>query len=177
MAFLVLPGLVLIPLSFAERGPYGEVIWTFTWENYRRLLGFGVLGFSLDNLLALVRTVWVALVTTLLAAVLAYPIAFFIRAQHPRRRYLVLSLVLIPFWTNIVIRTYAWQLLLAPEMPFARILAALGLVEPGMALFPSSLAVYLGREVFLNASCASPSALACRGRGTRKANPISWRRR
>jgi len=144
MAFLVLPGLVLIPLSFAERGPYGEVIWTFTWENYRRLLGFGVLGFSLDNLLALVRTVWVALVTTLLAAVLAYPIAFFIRAQHPRRRYLVLSLVLIPFWTNIVIRTYAWQLLLAPEMPFARILAALGLVEPGMALFPSSLAVYLG---------------------------------
>lgn len=144
MAFLVLPGLVLIPLSFAERGPYGEVIWAFTWENYRRLLGFGVLGFSLDNLLALVRTVWVALVTTLLAAVLAYPIAFFIRAQHPRRRYLVLSLVLIPFWTNIVIRTYAWQLLLAPEMPFAQILAALGLVEPGMALFPSSLAVYLG---------------------------------
>ncbi|MBW6394427.1 MAG: ABC transporter permease [Thermus sp.] len=144
MAFLVLPGLVLIPLSFAERGPYGEVIWTLTWENYRRLLGFGVLGFSLDNLLALVRTVWVGLVTTLLAAVLAYPIAFFIRAQHPRRRYLFLSLVLIPFWTNIVIRTYAWQLLLAPEMPFARILAALGLVEPGMALFPSSLAVYLG---------------------------------
>lgn len=144
MAFLVLPGLVLIPLSFAERGPYGEVIWTFTWENYRRLLGFGILGFSLDNLIALVRTVWVALVTTLLAGILAYPIAFFIRAQHSRRRYLFLSLVLIPFWTNIVIRTYAWQLLLAPEMPLARILAALRLVEPGAALFPSSLAVYLG---------------------------------
>lgn len=144
MAFLVIPGLVLIPLSFAERGPYGEVVWTFTWENYRRLLGFGILGFSLDNLLALGRTLWVALVTTVLAGMLAYPIAFFIRAQHPHRRYLFLSLVLIPFWTNIVIRTYAWQLLLAPEMPFARGLAVLGLVEPGMALFPSSFAVYLG---------------------------------
>lgn len=144
LAFLVLPGLVLIPLSFAERGAFGEVVWTFTWDNYRRLLGFGVLGFSLDNLMALFRTLWVALVTTVLAGIVAYPVAFFIRSQPAHRRYFFLALVLIPFWTNIVIRTYAWQLLLAPEMPFARILSALGLVEPGMALFPSSLAVYMG---------------------------------
>ncbi|WP_243026952.1 ABC transporter permease [Thermus albus] len=144
LTFLVLPGLVLIPLSFAERGAFGEVVWTFTWDNYRRLLGFGVLGFSLDNLMALFRTLWVALVTTVLAGIVAYPVAFFIRSQPAHRRYFFLALVLIPFWTNIVIRTYAWQLLLAPEMPFARILSALGLVEPGMALFPSSLAVYMG---------------------------------
>lgn len=144
LAFLILPGLVLIPLSFAERGPFGEVVWTFSWENYRRLLGYGVLGFSLDNLMALIRTAWVALVTTLLAGILAYPIAFFIRSQPAHRRYFLLSLVLIPFWTNIVIRTYAWQVLLAPEMPLAKFFGILGWVEPGMALFPSSFAVYLG---------------------------------
>ncbi|SDE70617.1 spermidine/putrescine transport system permease protein [Thermus arciformis] len=144
LAFLVLPGLLLIPLSFAERGAFGEVVWTFSLENYRRLLGFGVLGFSLDNLLALLRTLSVAFWTTLLCALLAYPLAFFIRAQPPRRRYLFLALVIIPFWTNLVIRTYAWQLLLAPEMPFARLAAALGLVEPGMALYPSAFAVYVG---------------------------------
>lgn len=144
LAFLLLPSLLLIPLSFAQRGVFGEVVWNFGLENYRRLLGFGVLGFSLDNLLALGRTLWVAFWTTAICAVLAYPIAFFIRAQEGRRRYLFLALVLVPFWTNLVIRTYAWQLLLAPEMPLARFLVALGLWEPGMALFPSAFAVYLG---------------------------------
>jgi spermidine/putrescine transport system permease protein len=144
MVFLVIPGLLLLPLSFAERGPFGEVVWTFSLENYRRLLGFGVLGFSLDNLMALFRTLWVAFVTTFICVLLAYPIAFYIRAQEGGRRYLLLALVIIPFWTNLVIRTYAWQLLLAPEMPLARFLAAHGLVEPGMALFPSAFAVYVG---------------------------------
>jgi spermidine/putrescine transport system permease protein len=123
LAFLLLPGLLLIPLSFAERGAFGEVVWTFSLENYHRLLGFGILGFSLDNLMALLRTLWVAFWTTLICVLLAYPI---------------------PFWTNLVIRTYAWQLLLAPEMPLARFLTALGLAEPGMALFPSAFAVYVG---------------------------------
>jgi spermidine/putrescine transport system permease protein len=71
LVFLVIPGLLLIPLSFAERGPFGEVVWTFSLENYRRLLGFGVLGFSLDNLMALIRTLWVALVTTFICVLLA----------------------------------------------------------------------------------------------------------
>jgi spermidine/putrescine transport system permease protein len=144
LAFLLLPGLLLIPLSFAERGAFGEVVWTFSLENYHRLLGFGILGFSLDNLMALLRTLWVAFWTTLICVLLAYPIALFIRAQPASRRYLFLALVIIPFWTNLVIRTYAWQLLLAPEMPLARFLTALGLAEPGMALFPSAFAEYVG---------------------------------
>jgi spermidine/putrescine transport system permease protein len=42
LAFLLLPGLFLIPFSFAERGAFGEVVWTFSLENYHRLLGFGI---------------------------------------------------------------------------------------------------------------------------------------
>jgi len=144
MAFLVLPSLALVAVAFAERGTYGEVVWTFSLENLRRLLGYGLFGWSPDNLLILGRSVWVAFVTSLIAALLAYPLAFFIASRPPRTRYLWLTLVIIPFWTNLVIRTYAWQLLLSPDLPFARVAAALGLAEPGAALYPGSFAVYVG---------------------------------
>ncbi|WP_027891621.1 ABC transporter permease [Calidithermus chliarophilus] len=144
MAFLVLPSLALVAVAFAERGTYGEVVWTFSLENLRRLLGYGLFGWSPDNLLILGRSVWVAFVTSLIAALLAYPLAFFIASRPPRTRYLWLTLVIIPFWTNLVIRTYAWQLLLSPDLPFAQVAAALGLAEPGAALYPGSFAVYVG---------------------------------
>lgn len=144
MAFLVLPSLALVAVAFAERGIYGEIVWTFSLENLKRLLGYGLFGWSPDNLLILGRSVWVAFVTSLVAALLAYPLAFFIASRPPRTRYLWLTLVIIPFWTNLVIRTYAWQLLLSPELPFARVAAALGLAEPGTALYPGSFAVYVG---------------------------------
>ncbi|RIH87558.1 ABC transporter permease [Calidithermus roseus] len=144
MAFLVLPSLALVAVAFAERGTYGEIVWTFSLENLKRLLGYGLFGWSPDNLLILGRSVWVAFVTSLIAALLAYPLAFFIASRPPRTRYLWLTLVIIPFWTNLVIRTYAWQLLLSPELPFARVAAALGLAEPGTALYPGSFAVYVG---------------------------------
>jgi spermidine/putrescine transport system permease protein len=144
MAFLVLPSLALVAVAFAERGGYGEIVWSFSLENLRRLLGYGLFGWSPDNLLILGRSVWVAFVTSLVAALLAYPLAFFIASRPPRTRYLWLTLVIIPFWTNLVIRTYAWQLLLSPELPLARAAAALGLAEPGVALYPGSFAVYVG---------------------------------
>jgi spermidine/putrescine transport system permease protein len=144
MAFLVLPSLALVAVAFAERGGYGEIVWSFSLENLRRLLGYGLFGWSPDNLLILGRSVWVAFVTSLVAALLAYPLAFFIASRPPRTRYLWLTLVIIPFWTNLVIRTYAWQLLLSPELPLARAAAALGVAEPGVALYPGSFAVYVG---------------------------------
>ncbi len=142
--FLVLPSLVLVAVAFAGRGPYGELIWTFSLDNFKRLAGFGILGWSADYLLILWRSIWVALVTTGLALLLAYPLAFFIAARPPRTRYLWLALIIIPFCTNLVIRTYAWMLILAQQMPPARLAQALGLIPSDTALYPSEFAVYLG---------------------------------
>jgi len=50
----------------------------------------------------------------------------------------------VPFWTNVVVRTYAWLLVLSPGLPPARLAAWLGLIPPGGALFPGPLATYLG---------------------------------
>jgi spermidine/putrescine transport system permease protein len=74
----------------------------------------------------------------------SYPLAFFIASRSPGRRYLWLALVIIPFCTNLVIRTYGWMLLLSNQMPPARLAQWLGWIGPDMALYPSRLAVYVG---------------------------------
>lgn len=144
MIFLVLPGLILVVISFAGRGDYGELVWDFSLENYRRLMGYGIFGWAPDYLLILLRSVWVAIFTTGLSVILSYPLCFFIARKPVRTRYLWLMVVIIPFWTNMVIRTYSWFLILAPELPFAKLAAYLKLISPGMALYPSAFAVYLG---------------------------------
>lgn len=144
LALLVIPGLALIALSFAERGQYGNVVWNWSLENYSRLLGYGIFGWSPDTIFILLRSIWVAFVTTLICVVLAYPLAFFIATRPARTRYLWLALVIIPFWTNLVIRTYAWQMLLSPEFPFAKVAHALGIIPADGALYPSAFAVYTG---------------------------------
>lgn len=144
LGLLVIPGLALVALSFAERGQYGEVVWNFNLENYARLLGYGIFGWSPDTIFILLRSIWVAFVTTLVCVALAYPLAFFIATRPERSRYLWLTLVIIPFWTNLVIRTYAWQMLLSPDFPFAKLAHFIGLIPPDGALYPSAFAVYLG---------------------------------
>ncbi len=143
-AFLILPSLIFIVLSFAERGVYGEVIWNFSFDNYKRLAGFSTFGWTPDYLLILGRSVVVSLITTLVSILLSYPLTFFIASRPARNRFVWLVILIIPFWTNIVIRTYAWFLLLSPELPFARLAAFLGFIPDGSSLYPSAFAVYIG---------------------------------
>jgi spermidine/putrescine transport system permease protein len=149
------PSLLLVLLGFAERGPYGEIVlftreaggglvWHLTLENYRRLLGYGIFGYSTANLWILLRTLWLALATTVLSIALAYPVAFFIALQRPRWRYFWLVLLMVPFGTNMVIRIYAWQLILSTGQPPAALAVWLHLIAPGDSLYPGTFAVYIG---------------------------------
>lgn len=144
MFFLVLPGLLLLVCSFLSRGEFGQIQLPLTLENYLRILGFGPLGWTPIYWQILGRSLLVAGVTTFFCVLLAYPLAFFIAAHPPRQRDLLLTLVVVPFWTNLVIRTYAWMVVLAPEGWPARLAAWLGWIPPQTALYPSWLAVYLG---------------------------------
>ncbi len=85
-----------------------------------------------------------ASVTTVVSLVLSYPLAFYIASRTPRMRYLLLALVIIPSCTNLVIRTYAWMLILGAQMPPAWLAHALGLIPADAALYPGALAVYIG---------------------------------
>ena len=142
--FLLLPLLGIALISFMTRGSYGELQWPLTFENYKRLLGFGVLGFDSQYPIIIVRSLVLGAGTTLVCLLAALPLAFFISGLPGRSKQIALTLVIIPFWTNLLIRTYAWQILLAPDGFLARVGVALGLAEPGRALYPSTFAVYVG---------------------------------
>ncbi len=130
---LVLPLLVMVALAFAQSGAYGGIRWHFTLGNFRRLAGYSVLDgtWSPDTLFILARSVWVAGVTTLLCVALSFPLAFFIASRSRLARAVLLGLVIVPFCTNLVVRTFGWRMLL-------------GLTPPEAGLYPGPFAVFLG---------------------------------
>ena len=122
IALLIIPLLLTLVISFGRRSADGEVIYSFTIENYTRLLGFSTncangqaSCFDTLYLSILWRSIVLAFNTTVLVILLAYPLAYFIARAHPKQRNSYLFLVLIPLWTNFVIRVYAWMMLLRKE--------------------------------------------------------------
>jgi len=119
---LILPLLLTLVISFGKRSPDGEVIFTFSLDNYIRLMGISA---SCDNgraacfdplyMQILGRSLMLAFNTTLIVIAMAYPLAYFIARADPKRRNTFLFMVLIPLWTNFVIRVYAWMMLLRKE--------------------------------------------------------------
>jgi len=144
LLFLVLPGLLIVALAFASRGPDGVVVWDLGWHNLRRLAGWGVFGWSPSYLLVGGRTVLLAALSTAIALALAFPLCFAIAAQAPRWRLALLALVAIPFCTNVVVRTLGWMLLFSGKLLPAKVAAALGVIAADSALYPSAFAVQVG---------------------------------
>jgi spermidine/putrescine transport system permease protein len=107
-----------------------------TLENYQRLFDplYGTI---------LLRSVWLAAVSTLLCLVLGFPLALFI-ARSGRRKGLYLQLVILPFWTSFLIRTYAWIFLLRDTGLVNTVLAAAGLITQPLPLLYNDAAVVLG---------------------------------
>ena len=119
LALLIIPLLLTLVISFGRRSPDGNVIYTFSLDNYIRLFGFdtsctGGLATCFNPLYVQIlwRSLTLAFNTTVLVIMLAYPLAYFIARAHPKQRNTYLFLVLIPLWTNFVIRVYAWMMLL-----------------------------------------------------------------
>jgi spermidine/putrescine transport system permease protein len=119
---LIIPLLLTMIVSFGRQGPDGSVIYTFTLENYTRLFGYSTdcadgqaACFDPLYIQILGRSLSLAFNTTVLVIGLAYPLAYFIARAQPKRRNLYLFMVLIPLWTNFVIRVYAWMMLLRKE--------------------------------------------------------------
>lgn len=141
LGFFFLPLLLLLGVSFLSRGELGNPELPLTTENYRRLVGFGIFGFDPLYPFIILRSLALGAVTAVLCLLAGLPLAFFIARLPGRARNLALVLVMIPFWTNLLIRTYAWQILLAPEGWVTRVGQWLGWVEPGAALYPGLGAV------------------------------------
>ena len=142
--FLLLPLVLILGTSFLSRGEYGQLERPFTLENYQRFAGFGSLGFDPLYPLIIARSLLLGAATTGLCVLAGLPLAFFVAGLPRRLKTPALTLVVIPLWTNLLIRTYAWQILLAPEGWLTRCATALGLLTPGQSLYPGTLAVCVG---------------------------------
>ncbi len=137
VAFVVVPAGILVAYSFAERDELGRVIFTFSWENYRRV-------FDPVYLNVFGRSLGYAGLTTVICAVLGYPVAWFIaRAGGPWRSRLLL-LIMIPFWTSFLIRTYAWITILKSEGLLNSLLLSAGAIVAPLELLYTPVAVLIG---------------------------------
>ena len=132
---LIIPLILTLIISFGQRSPDGDVIYTFSLDNYIRLFGYSTdcdggqaSCFNPLYLQILWRSISLAFNTTVWVIVLAYPLSYFIARAKPKQRNTYLFMVLIPLWTNFVIRVYAWMMLLRKE-------GAINIILGGVANF------------------------------------------
>jgi spermidine/putrescine transport system permease protein len=139
LVFLVAPLVMVVIVSLATRGPYGKTVYDFTLQNYLR-------AFDPLYLKAYWRTLWITVATTALAAVVSFPVAYYIALRAPARlKRPLLVLTVIPFWTSFLIRTYAWILLLRSEGVINSALIEAGLISEPLRLLYSDFAVLVGQ--------------------------------
>ena len=135
LLFVIPLGLVFV-YSFATRDATGQtVLEGWNLESYKRL-------FSAEVLEIFLRSLVLAALTTAICLVICYPFAFYIATRQPRVRNILLILVMIPFWSNFLVRTYAWRVLLGSEGPLSQLSELLG-GEPFRLLF-TNVAVLIG---------------------------------
>ncbi len=187
IALLIIPLALSVVTSFGRRDSDGNVIYTFTLDNYTRLAGMvaepgcGLLGWAgdagrwlilpnvntvlgwlnlpgwefapglcFDDLYAtiLARSLTLAFQSTVLVILLAYPLSYFVARASPKARNTLLFLILVPLWTNFVIRIYAWIMILRGQgvlnSVIGWIVGLLGGHYAPLDLYPSEGAVLVG---------------------------------
>lgn len=146
--FLVLPLGFVAVYSLLEADPYGGVEWAFTTDAYQKFLFettlAGELSFNPGYLQIFGRSIWIAAAATGIAAVLAFPVAHYMAMQPAHRQNLMVFLVTIPFWTNLLIRTYCWILLLRDNGVINSALVAGGLTSEPVTLLYTEFAILVG---------------------------------
>lgn len=138
IVFFVAPLFIVLVYSFLQRGEFGSVEWSFSLENYQRV--FDPLYFN-----TFLRSLSIAVVTTVICLVLGFPLAYFIATRPQRWRNALLIALIIPFWTNFLIRTYAWLALLRTNTGLINVtLMNLGLIQEPLPIFGNDFAIILG---------------------------------
>lgn len=135
--FFAIPMFIVVAVSFASRTPYGQIIFNFTLSNYQRFLEPLYVRIFID-------TVFTALITTIITFAMGYPLAYCITRLPHKWQQPGLILVMIPFWINFLIRSYAWVIILRSQGLINTLLIKLGWIFKPLALLYNDYAVMLG---------------------------------
>src|SRR5919198_1022353 len=137
--FFILPFGVMAVLSFLSGNPVSNPNVTFTWRHYNRLIASDL---YFD---ALVATMRIGAITTLIALLIGYPLAHWMARIHSRVGHaLLLMAVIAPLLTGIVVRTFAWMTVLGDRGVINTTLQALGLIEKPLPLMYNEFGVIVG---------------------------------
>jgi len=131
------PIVIIAVYSFCSRSAYGNIIYEFTLENYKKIL---------DPIYLNVfwRSIKLATQSTILCLILGYPMAMIIAQSKVKRRNLMVMLFVLPLWTNFLLRTYAWMVLLRDQGVINQFLMAIGIIDEPIKLLYNNNAVLLG---------------------------------
>lgn len=146
LLFLV-PLAIMVIYSFLEPGLYGGVVWAFYPYNYGRILGWplgGLEEFDPIYIGIFFRSLQFALLTVVVSLVICYPVAFWVSRLSGMKKNLVLFLITLPFFANLLIRIYAWLLILRPTGFLNHTLMAVGAVAAPVQLIFNDTAVIIG---------------------------------
>ncbi len=135
--FFALPLLIVVVYSFATRTRSGgTALEEWNLESYRKL-GEPIVT---DILL---RSLTLAIITTVICLVLAYPFSYFLATRRELTRNIMLVFVMIPFWSNFLVRNYAWRVLLGNDGPVSQLTEGIGLGETTILFTPTAIVLGL----------------------------------
>jgi spermidine/putrescine transport system permease protein len=146
--FFLVPLALLFGISLAERGTYGGVKPVVDWGEH--ILSGDFLANYVNSLKEVYlrigwRSLWMASLTTVLCLAVSFPIAYYLAILAPPRwKGLLLGLVVVPFWTSFLIRTYAWMFILRTEGLLNVVITGTGLLDRPLELLFTQVAVMIG---------------------------------
>ena len=136
--FFLLPIAFILVVSLGSRDELGRIVLdNLSLDNYRK-------AFNPDYLPTLVNALRYAALTTVASLLIGFPIAYWISRYGGHRKALLLVLVMLPFWTSYLIRTYAWMIILRDNGVLNGILRAVGLIDEPLILLNTDISVILG---------------------------------
>ncbi len=137
MLFVFIPNIMIIITSFLTRDDANLIDLTFTLHNYARLL---------DPLYAkvMLHSLYMAVIATGLCLFIGYPFAYIVAKMPEKMRPIMLFLVIVPFWTNSLIRTYGLKVVLGTQGILNKSLIAIGLIEHPIRIMYTEVAVMVG---------------------------------
>lgn len=135
--FFLAPLTRMVMISFAQRGPYGGVEPGFNLDSYHELANPLYIN-------VFVVTLRMAFIGTIACLIVGYPLAYFLATRAGRYKTTLFLLIIVPFWTSFLIRTYAWETILDSQGELSYLLQTIGVINQPLQILYSQVAIFIG---------------------------------
>lgn len=137
LIFVIMPTILLVIISFCRQGSIVGVEYVFNADNYVR-------AFKETYFKIFVRSIWLSFQCTVVCLILGFPVGYFIGRAAPRWRMILMVMVMIPFWTSFLVRTYAWMTILSENGVLNSLLMWAHMIDKPLQMLNTEGAVLLG---------------------------------